>query len=83
MPWRRTRLVVRGIHLDCPGVYHRKVHGAVISAHVRVPVQLDGDPGGYVAADAGQKGGWSVEVRNVAGMRLLSLPVDGPELEAA
>ena len=27
--------------------------------------------------------GWSVEVRNVAGMRLLSVPVDSPELEAA
>jgi hypothetical protein len=27
--------------------------------------------------------GWSVEVRNAAGMRLLSLPVDSPELEAA
>jgi hypothetical protein len=27
--------------------------------------------------------GWSVEVRNATGMRLLSLPVDSPELEAA
>jgi hypothetical protein len=27
--------------------------------------------------------GWSVEVRNANGMRLLSLPVDSPELEAA
>ena len=27
--------------------------------------------------------GWSVEVRNAMGMRLLSLPVDSPELEAA
>jgi hypothetical protein len=26
---------------------------------------------------------WSVEVRNATGMRLLSLPVDSPELEAA
>ena len=27
--------------------------------------------------------GWSVEVRNATGMRLLSLPVASPELEAA
>jgi len=27
--------------------------------------------------------GWCVEVRNVNGNRLLSVPVDGPELEAA
>jgi hypothetical protein len=27
--------------------------------------------------------GWCVEVRNVSGMRLLSLPVASPELEAA
>ena len=27
--------------------------------------------------------GWNVEVRNATGMRLLSLPVDSPELEAA
>ena len=27
--------------------------------------------------------GWNVEVRNATGMRLLSLPLDSPELEAA
>lgn len=27
--------------------------------------------------------GWCVEVRNVAGLRLQSVPVDSPELEAA
>ena len=27
--------------------------------------------------------GWCIEVRNVAGLRLQSVPVDSPELEAA
>jgi len=27
--------------------------------------------------------GWTVEVRNASGVRVLSLPVDSPELEAA
>ena len=41
-------LVVRGLHLDRPGVEHRKVRRASVVAAGRVPVQLDGDPGGYV-----------------------------------
>jgi diacylglycerol kinase family enzyme len=53
-------MVVRGVHLKRPGVYHRRVRRAVVSASEAVPVQLDGDPGGYV--EAGGSGGWSVEV---------------------
>jgi diacylglycerol kinase (ATP) len=51
-------LVIRGLHLDRPGVFHRKVHRVTVSAAETVPIQLDGDPGGFVLADAG----WSAEV---------------------
>ncbi len=50
-------LVVRGVHLDAPGVYHRRVRRATVSSTEPVPVQLDGDPGGHVA-----DGPWVVEV---------------------
>jgi len=53
-------MVVRGVHLQRPGVFHRKVRRAVVSANEAVPIQLDGDPGGFV--EAGGSGGWSVEV---------------------
>ena len=41
-------LVVRGLHLDRPGIVHRKVRRVAIEAQGVVPVQLDGDPGGVV-----------------------------------
>ena len=53
-------MVVRGVHLDRPGVFHRKVRRAAITAAESVPVQLDGDPGGYV--ESAGPGGWTVEV---------------------
>jgi diacylglycerol kinase family enzyme len=53
-------MVVRGIHLTRPGVTHRKVRRVMVSAAEPVPVQLDGDPGGYVETSGA--GGWSVEV---------------------
>ncbi len=53
-------LVVRGLHLGRPGVEHRTVRRAVVTAAERVPVQLDGDPGGFV--DPGPGGGWTTEV---------------------
>ena len=53
-------LVVRNLHLDRPGIYHRKVRRAVVSSTEAVPVQLDGDPGGYLAAEA--EAPWTVEV---------------------
>ena len=40
--------VVCGIHLHDPSVYHRRVRKVVVTAHEAIPVQLDGDPGGYV-----------------------------------
>jgi diacylglycerol kinase family enzyme len=45
-------LVVRGLHLGRPDVEHRRVRRLSISAGERVPVQLDGDPGGSLDADA-------------------------------
>jgi len=53
-------LVVRGLHLDRPGIEHRKVRGATVTASTRVPVQIDGDPGGFL--DGGPAGAWSAEV---------------------
>jgi diacylglycerol kinase (ATP) len=41
-------LVVRGLHLDRPGISHRRVRRLAIEASGVVPVQLDGDPGGLV-----------------------------------
>jgi diacylglycerol kinase family enzyme len=55
-------LVVRGIHLQAPDVFHRRVRKVVVSAIEPVPVQLDGDPGGYVAAGDGPDGAWTIEV---------------------
>lgn len=53
-------LVVRGLHLDRPGVEHRKVKRAVVTAGELVPVQLDGDPAGYVNGDPASA--WTTEV---------------------
>jgi diacylglycerol kinase family enzyme len=53
-------LVVRGLHLKRPGVEHRTVRRAVVSAATRVPVQLDGDPAGYVNGDP--PSAWTTEV---------------------
>ncbi len=52
--------VIRGVHLQQPGVFHRRVRRVTVTASETVPVQLDGDPGGFV--EAGGSGGWSVEV---------------------
>ncbi len=35
-------------HLDHPGVYHRRVRRVVLSTDHSVPVQLDGDPAGFL-----------------------------------
>ncbi len=40
--------VVLGTHLDHPGVYHRRVRKVDLTASGAVPVQLDGDPAGYL-----------------------------------
>lgn len=55
-------LVFRGIHLRRPGVHHRRVRRLAVAGAEAVPVQLDGDPGGLVAA-APDGMPWTVEVR--------------------
>ncbi len=40
--------VLCGIHLGDPGVFHRRVRKVVVTAEEPIPVQLDGDPGGYL-----------------------------------
>jgi diacylglycerol kinase family enzyme len=40
-----------GVHLHDPTVSHRRVRKAVVTARTAIPVQLDGDPGGYVLPD--------------------------------
>ena len=56
--------VFRGTHLDDPSVFHRRAKKVVVSSQQCIPVQIDGDPGGYLpaqtAADPGA--GWTVEV---------------------
>jgi diacylglycerol kinase family enzyme len=41
-------LVVRGLHLDRPGIAHRRVRRVTVEAAATVPIQLDGDPGGVI-----------------------------------
>jgi diacylglycerol kinase family enzyme len=53
-------LVVRGLHLNRPGIEHRQVTRAVVSAADLVPVQLDGDPAGYVNGRSGST--WTAQV---------------------
>ena len=50
-------LVLRGLHLDRPGVEHRRVRRVLFTSPDRVPVQLDGDPGGFLDA-----GGLTIDV---------------------
>jgi diacylglycerol kinase (ATP) len=45
--------VFRGSHLDEPGVFHRLVKKVVVTADHPIPVQIDGDPGGYVLPQTG------------------------------
>ncbi len=53
-------LVVRGLHLDRPGIAHRRVRRVTVEAAGAVPVQLDGDPGGMV--EPGSADPWTIEV---------------------
>jgi diacylglycerol kinase family enzyme len=50
-PFRALRYlwnVFRGTHLDQPGVLYRRVKKVIVTADEPIPVQIDGDPGGYV-----------------------------------
>jgi diacylglycerol kinase family enzyme len=56
-----------GIHLDDPSVFHRRVRKLVVTADEPIPVQLDGDPGGYLlplgeATTAAHPHGWTIRV---------------------
>jgi diacylglycerol kinase family enzyme len=59
-------------HLDHPGVFHRRVRRVTVQSNESVPVQLDGDPGGFLRMDesndeppnqpaAPSPGGWVLE----------------------
>ncbi len=56
--------VLRGTHLADPTVFHRRARKVVVTSKHSIPVQVDGDPGGYLppqtAEDPGA--GWAVEV---------------------
>jgi diacylglycerol kinase family enzyme len=56
--------VFRGTHLDDPGVFHRRAKKVVVSSRHPIPVQIDGDPGGYLPpqTESDPGAGWSVEV---------------------
>jgi diacylglycerol kinase family enzyme len=61
-------LVIRGLHLERPGITHRRVRKVKIETAGAVPVQLDGDPGGVI--DPGSAP-WVVEVLPAA-IRVIS-----------
>jgi diacylglycerol kinase (ATP) len=40
--------VFRGTHLKLPSVFHRRVKSATVTSTGTVPIQIDGDPGGFL-----------------------------------
>jgi diacylglycerol kinase family enzyme len=56
--------VFRGTHLDDPSVFHRRAKRVVVTSRDRIPVQIDGDPGGYLPPQTAAEPdvAWSVEV---------------------
>jgi diacylglycerol kinase (ATP) len=54
-------MVFRGLHLRRDGVAHRRVAKVAIASAQTVPVQLDGDPGGFVRSGVSTPP-WTVEV---------------------
>ncbi len=53
-----------GTHLTDSGVFHRRAKRVEVTSQHRIPVQIDGDPGGYLPAQtaADPAAGWTVEV---------------------
>ena len=80
IPVRSRRFTIRpllGTHLDHPSVYHRRFRRLTLTSNEAIPVQLDGDPAGFLlppgdgAAGDGRAGsdhqqeparGWTIEV---------------------
>ena len=56
--------VFRGTHLNDASVFHRRAKKVVVTSQHCIPVQIDGDPGGYLPAQtaADPAAGWTVEV---------------------
>jgi diacylglycerol kinase family enzyme len=56
--------VFRGTHLADPGVFHRRARKVFVTSRDRIPVQIDGDPGGFLPPQTADEpaAGWSVEV---------------------
>jgi diacylglycerol kinase (ATP) len=40
--------VFRGTHLELPSVFHRRVKSATVTSNGTIPIQIDGDPGGFL-----------------------------------
>jgi diacylglycerol kinase (ATP) len=56
--------VFLGTHLDDRGVLYRRAKKVVVTSQHRIPVQIDGDPGGYLPPQTSNDpaAGWTVEV---------------------
>jgi diacylglycerol kinase family enzyme len=59
-------LVLRGLHLNRRGVLHRRVRRVSLTTSAPVPIQLDGDPGGWVFDETAGTTRWEVEVQPAA-----------------
>ena len=42
--------VFRGTHFELPSVFHRRVKSVIVTSETTVPIQIDGDPGGFLLA---------------------------------
>jgi diacylglycerol kinase family enzyme len=80
--WR----VFRGTHLDHPGVFHRRVRRLRVESAGTIPVQLDGDPAGFLTtADDGSghdpdPAGWTIEVvPDALGVLVAASHADAPQ----
>jgi diacylglycerol kinase (ATP) len=56
--------VFRGIHFQDPSVQHRCVKHVEVTGQAPIPVQIDGDPGGYVHPEESAASGanWTVRI---------------------
>jgi len=64
-------LVWRGVHLNRPDVWHRRVARVTMTSDHAIPVQLDGDPAGRIDPNASEP--WSARV--LPGRLLVLAPV--------